>query len=597
MTLTVVGETNNPLTDYLEYLYGDNVGNAYTALKRSDGTFIQQFFAWPDNANGLQQHILAQAGYGEVYIAPALFKAESSLKDAVAGSQVVWCEFDGNAPSSLNELPDGIPAPTLRIQSSEPGHEHWYWKLDSFTQDINTIERINRALAYHLGADASGWDANQILRPPTTFNHKRQKPVGILTVSEDVYNTSTFVSWEAPERLNEELVNEVIPDAFDVAMRYAWSKQAAELYRSKPEPGNRSSALMQLGYFCAEMGMSNAEVYSIIRNADDRWGKFKDRNDRDRRLLDLISKARIKHPVGEAALDPANPLDLMGFEEVLHTEIQLEWTIEGLLQLAGSMIMTGLPGVGKTQLSLRFVINLALGRDFLGFKITRPHKIIFFSLEMGLADLKYFLSIMAPDLTAEDLTILQQNLKFIPYGEALYLDKEPVQKKVEVLIKDFKPDGVIYDSMGSTTADELSSETVVKAITDWDARIRKNYNVFSWFIHHQRKAQVQNKKPKTLSDLYGNQYIAARATSVYCLWAEGGSLELLCLKKRLARMDEPIGIERTGTLNFIRGNLDLNFDALDYSDTGPSVQADVVDEPVEDKLPSVVKKKGKNFEL
>lgn len=600
MTLTVVGEQNNPLTDYLGFIYGGNTGIAYTAVKRPDGTFTQNFFAWPDNAALLQDHILANAGYGEVYIAPALFKAESALKENVAGSQVVWCEFDGNAPS-VEGLPDGIPSPSLRIQSSESGHEHWYWKLTEFTSDLDSIERINRALSYHLGADASGWDVNQILRPPTTFNHKRNKPVGILYTSEDVYGPETFVSWEAPARLNEQLINEVIPDAFEVAMRYAWPKQALELYRSKPTAGpspefptGRSGALMQLAYFACEMGMTNAEVYSIIRNADDRWGKFKDRTDRDRRLLDIISVARIKYPVEDLTLaDTFSPLTVMGFEDVLNTEIKLEWTIEGLLQLAGSMIMTGLPGVGKTQLSLRFLMALALGQDYLGFKITRPHKLIFFSLEMGLADLKYFLDIMKEDLTEAEQHLLQENLKFIPYGEALYLDKEPIQKKVEELIKEHNPDGVIYDSMGSTTADELSSETVVKAITDWDARIRKHNNVFSWFIHHQRKAQAQNKKPKSLSDLYGNQYIAARATSVYCLWSEGGALEFLCLKKRLARMDEPIGIERTSSLNFIRGLQDMQ--GFETFDIPPSDTSD--EEVVEPKVLPSTKKEGGLLDL
>lgn len=553
MTLTVV-DGANPLPEFLSLLYGDNTGYIYVATKDS-GSFSQQFYEWPNDSVACQQFIQANAGYSEVYVAPALFaSADSGLKDNVKGSQVVWAEFDGNAPD-VSKLPDTIPAPSIRIISSEAGHEHWYWRLAQFTTDTDSLERINRALAYHLGADASGWDANQILRPPGTLNHKRNKPVNFIEVSDEVYSVDAFASWEAPERINDQLIQEVIPDAFDVAMAYAWPTQASNLYRQRDiPPGQRSSALMQLGYFCGEMGMSNAEIYSVIRNADDRWGKFKDRSDRDRRLLDLISKVRIKYPLGGTRLEGVAPIELevYGLKALLAKEVQVEWVIEGLLQKQGSMLLTGPSGVGKTQLSLRFAMSLALGHPYLGFSVDAPHRIMFLSLEMGLADIKYFLSQMAENLNDDEMEVLQENLLIVPVGTSIYLDKEAEQKRLESLINEHRPDGIMYDSLGSTTADELSSETVVKAITDWDAIVRQKFDVFSWFIHHQRKAQAQNKKPKTLADVYGSQYITARATSVYCFWREMEQLELICLKKRLARMDDPVRIERHGHLDFMR---------------------------------------------
>jgi hypothetical protein len=72
-----------------------------------------------------------------------------------------------------------VPTPTLRIQSSIPGHEHVYWKLSEFLDNPSLLEERNRSLAYLMHADTSGWDADQILRPPFTHNHKRDKPVTI----------------------------------------------------------------------------------------------------------------------------------------------------------------------------------------------------------------------------------------------------------------------------------------------------------------------------------------------------------------------------------------------------------------------------------
>lgn len=55
--------------------------------------------------------------------------------------------------------------PTMRVQSSKEGNEHVYWRLESFCENIGQIEDRNRAIAYILRTDVSGWDCNQILRP------------------------------------------------------------------------------------------------------------------------------------------------------------------------------------------------------------------------------------------------------------------------------------------------------------------------------------------------------------------------------------------------------------------------------------------------
>jgi hypothetical protein len=52
-------------------------------------------------------------------------------------------------------------------------------------------------------------------------------------------------------------------------------------------------------------------------------------------------------------------------------------------------------------------------------------------------------------------------------------------------------------------------------------------------LHHQRKAQADNRKPRTLADVYGSVWITAGAGSVICLWGDAGDLriELLHLKQ------------------------------------------------------------------
>ena len=58
-------------------------------------------------------------------------------------------------------------------------HEAYQFFVDKFLDAIEVLEDRNRAIAYVMHADTSGWDADQILRPIWTTNHKRNLPVVI----------------------------------------------------------------------------------------------------------------------------------------------------------------------------------------------------------------------------------------------------------------------------------------------------------------------------------------------------------------------------------------------------------------------------------
>ncbi len=108
------------------------------------------------------------------------------------------------------------------------------------------------------------------------------------------------------------------------------------------------------------MGMVDAEIFAIIRNADDRWGKFKDRSDRNRRLSDLIGVVRNKYPEGTFAVQPMleEMIPVFGLKSLLASTIEIEWVVEGLLQKQGYMLLSGPSGVGKTQFSLQWAIHM-----------------------------------------------------------------------------------------------------------------------------------------------------------------------------------------------------------------------------------------------
>jgi hypothetical protein len=169
------------LGEFFDYIWGDTEGFVYLPIQPDPygPTDWQGFmFQWPKQRAGVVRHVLRHAATkANVFYSPAVFKAASPKKEAVLGSWVLWVDFDGNAPESWETLE--IPYPSLRVQSSLPGHEHVYWKLEEFLDDIPVLEDRNRSIAYMLKADTSGWDADQILRPIHTINRKRDLPVVI----------------------------------------------------------------------------------------------------------------------------------------------------------------------------------------------------------------------------------------------------------------------------------------------------------------------------------------------------------------------------------------------------------------------------------
>jgi hypothetical protein len=548
LELHVVNHSDD-INSFLDFLYlPTDDGYIYAPTKDAEsGEFKQDFFKWPEDRSKLVEWVLRTTAKAEVYIAPALFSVPSAQKEAFKSTNVLWTEFDGNYPDSFGDVPN----PSYRVQSSDESHQHCYWKLEEPLTDYREVEAFNRTITYSLNADASAWDVNQVLRPPGTVNHKRDILTAATYISAVVYPMGLFRP-TYPTAAVAEFDTSVIPDVTDIVYKYEFPTQVSALLRTKDLPvGDRSTSLMRLGFYCAEMGMSDAEIFSIIRNADDRWGKFKGRTDRDKRLLDLISRVREKYPATDFQNDI---IPVFGFESFMEHEIHVEWLVDGLLQERGYMLLTGPSGVGKTQFTLRMAINMALGRkEFAGEKIMRPAKILFFSLEMAHADLKYFLTIMAKDLSKEDHALLESNLILVPYGESIYLNQDEGRNQFNDVIELIDPDVVIVDSMGSTSSGGLSNEEIVKSIMDFNDRIRKKYNIATWFIHHMRKASGDNKKPNKLDDVYGNQYIVNRATSVLCLWPnKDNKIDIIPLKIRLGPKRDTWTVHRIGNLDFER---------------------------------------------
>lgn len=528
---------------FFDFIYGSETGYAYSPTKDpKSGNWEQHFFKWPTERATLIKHVQRRTPTHEVYSSPALFlRPGRAEKKDFKGTRFIWCEFDGELPDALN-----LPEPTIKVQSSEEGHEHWYWKLDQFETNKKAFEEIAQRLTYHLNADLGCWNLNRVLRPPTTTHHESKLTVKVLHWDASSISLGAFKDLPPlPVKFLQEGDVKSVPPAIKVIGRYPWKPEHLDFFLEQTiKKGTRSSALTKLGHICIEMGLSNSETLSILLSADNRWGKFSKRDDQKKQLFDLINYCRSRHPVDVVA---ESKLKVYTFDEFINTEIKLEWVIPNLLHKKGVLSISGPPGVGKSQFSLRVAQSLARGDQFLKWKPEKPCRTIFVSMEMPHEELLYFIEKMK----MENSELMRENFMLLPLGHSLRMNTKTAQEELDKVMERFEPTGVIFDSLGKGIGEDVGSEAaMLEAFEYIDHRIRGEYGAFAWFVHHPRKGQVGNKKPNTLDDLYGSTYLGANVTTALSLWPSANDIEVSCLKLRLAAQFNPFKISRTPDLNF-----------------------------------------------
>jgi archaellum biogenesis ATPase FlaH len=529
--------------DFLSDLFDGQEGIVYAPVKGE--TWQQHFFEWPKEQDKLERH-LNDFRERDVYLSPVLFNEKRITPDSFKGTNYLWTEFDGVLPSP------GYIEPSLRVASSIPGHEHWYWKLDHFETNKAIVEDLTRRIAYHYGADLSVWDYQNVLRPDNTWNHKRNKPVVLVDRNAQIYSIEDFLGIPIPAlgtRVDIKLGG--LPQKDEVLAKYKWSVSALDLLFKEVAKGKRSDALTRLAYECIEVGCSNEETYVMLEDRDSVWGKFVGRTDRQKQLEKYISYVRgRKATVAEIVHDAP---EVYRFHDFMKTNIHLKWAIKGLLPVAGSMVIFGPPEVGKTTLSLGLGIDLALGKaDYLGFEIVNKQRVLFISLEMQHYEVKQFFEDMKlPDETLEKL---QEEFYIWPIGNAYPFDTPDQQLELLKYIKLHKIQVIIIDSLSLSMYGSVTSDDDIKRLNSFfNEDVRRDLKCSYIFIHHPRKESIESqKRDLELDDMFGSMYIAANAQTVISLRQKKSSshLKFKILKTRHSQGERNFELERTPDRGF-----------------------------------------------
>lgn len=537
------------LSRFLDFLFEENEGYVYVATKDTlavNQSWEQKFFQWPTGREKVYDYVTKNQEKLDVYVAPALYKTDqNALKPNVKGSTVVWVEFDGQQVIDFQDLPE----PDCIVQTSSDTHMHCYWKVDYF-EDIPVLEGINRRLMFYLEADASGYDATQVLRPPLSKNWKHNGvPVTLKSLEAtplpkllSIFDVAPIVEREIV-KLNATMLLDPAQLLRDLPLHVHTKKRVMS---ETPDYGSRSSFLTKTAHELAEQGCNHLQIVTLLSYADDRVGKFKGRKDKLTRLSELASLALLAHQVEEEVF-LYSPLDIINHKE------SLEWIIPGWLHTKGFMILTGPPAAGKTTLLVEMSYHLLTQPEFLGRDIkTNELKILFLSLEMSSIELQYIFQHLNKKFESD-----------YRWNEGMrILDEEKTLLEYEEIIADYEPDIVFLDSLTELASEELK-ESEARAITKWIKKCRRKYNTAWVCIHHNRKDTSRKKFKETqLGDVYGSYIFGKDSETVLNHERDPDDETQIALYKLKGRFDKQFSVDLQQdpeTLYYtVKGTLDFN---------------------------------------
>lgn len=288
---------------FFDYIFGENPGILCIATSHKErSNFRQYFYDWPHDRAELGRFLDTRKNYN-VWFCTSLLKEKERIKINCLPGNTVWADMDFVDPSKIEELP-----PSCIIESS-PKRYQAYWRLEN-TIPPDVAEEFNKNLAYHTGADRSGWPLTKLLRVPHTRNYKYQKPplVDVLVALETLVPQELFENlpkaeladqsdptWKAIDEHDETMPKlDDLPDPEKVIYAYRTELSKVDafttLFAVAPDDDDDWSAfLWRLINICSEAGMEQDEAFSIAYHSS--CNKYKRDNRPLTHLWREVSKA------------------------------------------------------------------------------------------------------------------------------------------------------------------------------------------------------------------------------------------------------------------------------------------------------------------
>jgi replicative DNA helicase len=193
-----------------------------------------------------------------------------------------------------------------------------------------------------------------------------------------------------------------------------------------------------------------------------------------------------------------------------------------------SLIVTGPQGVGKSTLVQQLALARAsvLDPTLLGFPVRPDERHVLYIAADRPQQIARSMRRMVRDDHAD---LLAERLKI--WAGPLPFDLVISREALAIMASDLNVGTIVIDSL-KDVASPLSSDDVGSGVNRAvGTAIAAGVEVV--VIHHNRKANSENKKPSALADVYGSVWLTSGAGSVLSLWGDAGDpiIEVTHLKQ------------------------------------------------------------------
>ncbi|MCG7851880.1 MAG: AAA family ATPase [Methanosarcinaceae archaeon] len=158
---------------------------------------------------------------------------------------------------------------------------------------------------------------------------------------------------------------------------------------------------------------------------------------------------------------------------------------EGLTMLASEH------KTGKSILAMNVAISLALGQDFLNFKIPSARKVLLVQQEISEPAMKDRVEkMLTPGLKGELANLIFLNRQ----EQTLKISKPQDREILNKIVQDRKIDLLIFDPLAILHEKKESDNSDMSVILDYFAELMKKYSIGILVIHHFKKPSAKEKQ-------------------------------------------------------------------------------------------------------
>ena len=431
----------------------------------------EEYFQWPEEMEQAEKWLQKESQKGrEVYHCAHLLTERKRKKENAAYVKTLFADGDGAVVS------DSLPAPTLTVESS-PNRDQYYWRLKSAISP-EKAEELNQRLAYAMGADKSGWDLTQLLRPPGTSNHKYEGKPSVETkeILDKAYDPneldkilptlpreqkarkkeSKYLQDDSQSSTSEIKEPPIVLDEYGMEV---WVGSQIKL--AEDGSVDRSASLLKFGGVLYDAGATRKPIIDALRERDESlgWCKYLKRktDDEYHRIVDKLEcRERKNYSYAEKKAYPHQQKKTSCIEFVSWGEIA-EKGFEPPEELIEDVILAGKrhhifsgAGNGKTFLALYFTKKV----------IEQDKTVLYFDKENG----KRIICERLIGSLGADPKQVDEYLLYSPFPD---LSTQDGLNEYLSVLDQKKPDLVIFDSWINFLSDSGLDENVSTDIAEW----------------------------------------------------------------------------------------------------------------------------------